>query len=206
MLEIEEVQIESIHSRFPKIHINFEGGSNLSMPVINDPHPSKGFMVGSMKDTCQTKITETGLVDLKNVKLNSIGTLKSFCLSEVVHNHKDFVDIQGPISNEIFFSFKTTSVYDDYDVIKDLGEGGFGLVKLVVHKKSQLERAMKIIAKSSFPPEDRDRVLQEVVILKSLDHPNIVKVFDMHEDDDSIYIIIEYCSGGELFDRIQKKR
>lgn len=39
-------------------------------------------------------------------------------------------------------------------------------------------------------------------ILKQLDHPNIMKIFESYEDKASYYIIVEYCSGGELFDRI----
>ena len=42
----------------------------------------------------------------------------------------------------------------------------------------------------------------ELTILKQLDHPNIVKVFEFYEDDDNIYIIEELCKGGELFDYI----
>ena len=41
-------------------------------------------------------------------------------------------------------------------------------------------------------------------ILKKLDHPNIVKLYELYQDDVNYYLITEYCSGGELFERIDK--
>lgn len=136
---------------------------------------------------------------------------KSYSLSKSMKNEKELVDLKGPISNEIFFSVKTTPVTEDYDIKHVLGEGSFGQVKLVVHKRNKIERAMKIIKKQGVSEEEKEQMFKEVSILKSLDHPNIIKIFDMYEDDMNIYLVIEqtstylrYCSGGELFDRIQK--
>ena len=78
------------------------------------------------------------------------------------------------------------------------------IFKKVMHKRFKLERAMKIIKKSSVDQEEREEMLKEVSILKSIDHPNIIKIYDLYEDDSFLYFVIEYCSGGELFDRIQK--
>jgi len=52
--------------------------------------------------------------------------------------------------------------------------------------------------------KERSRMYQEIKILKQLDHPNIVKIFDFYDDDDYMYIVTELCSGGELFDMITK--
>lgn len=46
----------------------------------------------------------------------------------------------------------------------------------------------------------------ELNILKEIDHPNIVKLYDLYEDEKFYYLVTEYLSGGELFDRIQKKK
>lgn len=131
-------------------------------------------------------------------------TSKSYSLSKSLINHKDVIDLKGPINNEMFFSVKTSPVEEDYEVKQLLGEGSFGQVKLVTHKRTGLDRAMKIIKKAEVPAEERDKMLKEVTILKSLDHPNILKIFDMHEDESHYYLLTEYCAGGELFDRIQK--
>ena len=120
------------------------------------------------------------------------------------------MDIRGPISTEMFFSIKTTPLLDDYEVKQMLGEGSFGQVKLMVHRKTKMERAVKIIKKHKVRPEEKEQMMMEVSILKTLDHPNIIKIFDMYEDQHFLYLVIEYprltryCSGGELFDRIQK--
>ena len=49
-------------------------------------------------------------------------------------------------------------------------------------------------------------MLDEFEILKTLDHPNIVRMFEMYLDDKNFYLISEYCQGGELFDRIKKAK
>ena len=133
-------------------------------------------------------------------------TSKSYSLSKSYINHKDVVDLKGPINNEMFFSVKTSPVEEDYEIKQLLGEGSFGQVKLVTHKRTGLDRAMKIIKKAGIADEERANMLKEVTILKSLDHPNILKIFDMHEDDEQYYLLTEYCAGGELFDRIDQAK
>jgi calcium-dependent protein kinase len=132
-------------------------------------------------------------------------TSKSYSLSKSFNKEKEreTVDIKGPISNEIFFSIKNTPISDDYEFKKELGEGSYGQVKLGMHKRTGLDRAIKIIKKNEIPEDERNAMLKEVSILKSLDHPNIIKMFDMYQDDINYYIVIEYCSGGELFDRVK---
>lgn len=53
-----------------------------------------------------------------------------------------------------------------------------------------------------FEKEDLEKMKNELLILKKLDHPNIVKVVDVYEDDETSYIVTELCTGGELFNRI----
>jgi len=114
------------------------------------------------------------------------------------------LDLKGPFSAESFFAIKKTDINLDYTIGKKLGEGSYGEVKLVTHKKTLMKRAMKIIKKNSIPEKEKKSMLKEVSILKSLDHPNIIKIFDLYEDSKNYYLITEYCSGGELFDRIHK--
>ena len=65
--------------------------------------------------------------------------------------------------------------------------------------------AIKTIKKSSTLIK-ADLLLREIDILKSIDHPNIIKFYEYFEDLDNIYIVMEYCSGGELFDRILESK
>jgi calcium-dependent protein kinase len=69
-----------------------------------------------------------------------------------------------------------------------------------IHKKTKQKRAIKIIPKEKV--RDKQRFLIEIEILKNLDHPNICKMYESFEDERNVYIVMELCVGGELFDRI----
>lgn len=60
---------------------------------------------------------------------------------------------------------------------------------------------MKIIKKNS--EKVVNTVFDEIKILKMLDHPNIVKIYEYFQDDQNVYIIMEYLKGGSLFDRLK---
>lgn len=95
----------------------------------------------------------------------------------------------------------------DYIVQRDIGQGTFGVVKLGEHKITKQKVAIKVIAKSSIKnARARARVEQELRLLPLLDHPHVVKVFDVIEDDERYMIIMEYLTGGELFQYIIKNR
>ena len=89
-----------------------------------------------------------------------------------------------------------------------IGYGAFASVWKCTHKRTGDERAVKILLKAGIPQKDIDSraVFNEVEILKTLDHPNIVKVFEYFEDDCNYYILMEYCAGGDLFDKLQQTR
>ena len=93
---------------------------------------------------------------------------------------------------------------EEYEPEGQLGEGGYGQVYLVRHKKMNLLRAMKVISVKSKTSEKKTD--EEIELLKQLDHPNIVKLFEYFSDGDKYYLITEYCKGGDLFDLIKKKR
>eukprot|EP01017_Pseudomicrothorax_dubius_P034140 TRINITY_DN4645_c0_g3_i2.p1 TRINITY_DN4645_c0_g3~~TRINITY_DN4645_c0_g3_i2.p1 ORF type:complete len:444 (-),score=68.62 TRINITY_DN4645_c0_g3_i2:420-1751(-) len=83
-----------------------------------------------------------------------------------------------------------------------LGSGAFGEVRKGIHRASGSVRAVKIINKSATKEEERERLTNEVDILRQLDHPNIIKIFEFYQDDKFFYIVTELCTGGELFDKI----
>jgi calcium-dependent protein kinase len=72
-----------------------------------------------------------------------------------------------------------------------LGEGAYGKVSLVTHNRSGIVRAMKEIAKTGVREDKATKMLEEVSILKSLDHPNVVKLFELYQDDKNYYLITE---------------
>lgn len=98
----------------------------------------------------------------------------------------------------------TTKFTKEYQFGNKIGTGGFAEVRRCVHKLTGAMRAVKIYKKVEFPPEylESGGLKQEIEIIKKLDHPNLVKVFEYYEDDTSVYITMEFCLGGELFSKI----
>ena len=89
---------------------------------------------------------------------------------------------------------------DNYDVIKQLGKGGYGKVYEVKNKKSGEIRACKHLSKLVL--KDLEKFEREINILINSDHPNIIKIYEVFESQRSLYLVMEECKGGEIFDRI----
>jgi calcium-dependent protein kinase len=89
---------------------------------------------------------------------------------------------------------------DNYDVIKQLGKGGYGKVYEVKHKKTGEIRACKHLSKLVL--KNLEKFEREINILINTDHPNIIKIYEIFESQRSLYLVMEECKGGEIFDRI----
>ena len=63
---------------------------------------------------------------------------------------------------------------------------------------------MKSIQKAAILKEDHENLFSELNILKDLDHPHIVKLFELFQDNKNYYLVTELLSGGDLFERIKK--
>ena len=98
-----------------------------------------------------------------------------------------------------------TNLLDIYEVKKKLGCGKFGLVKLGIEKKTGQKVAIKIMKKSSMDSSDLELVRTEIEILKICQHPNIIRLYNVFENADYMYIIMEYCSGGDLFSYLENR-
>lgn len=85
-----------------------------------------------------------------------------------------------------------------------LGEGAFGFVRSATHKTFKTEVAVKMVSKAHLKNTERFR--QEIAIMKNLDHPNIIKLYETYEDKAQIHLVMEKCEGGDLFDRIIKEK
>ncbi|KAM3868880.1 serine/threonine-protein kinase Chk1 [Diretmus argenteus] len=89
-----------------------------------------------------------------------------------------------------------------WDVVQTLGEGAYGEVRLLVNRETEEAVAVKVIDTSQAKECD-DNVKKEVCIHKILTHPNIVRFFGHRREGPTVYLFLEYCTGGELFDRIE---
>ncbi|KAG8186306.1 hypothetical protein JTE90_007329 [Oedothorax gibbosus] len=87
-----------------------------------------------------------------------------------------------------------------YRLLKTIGKGNFAKVKLAKHLPTGKEVAIKIIDKTQLNPSSLQKLFREVRIMKILDHPNIVKLFQVIETEKTLYLVMEYASGGEVFD------
>ena len=108
------------------------------------------------------------------------------------------------LNNDVIVSDTHQDLLSAYEKVKLLGEGSFGEVWLVRHKLLGKEFALKIIEKS--PYSNVNQIINEINILKTLDHPNILKILEFHLENDKFYIVTDYCPEGELFNEIEKKR
>jgi serine/threonine protein kinase len=90
---------------------------------------------------------------------------------------------------------------------KSLGAGATGKVKLGFHKETGFKVAVKIINKEflSSRPSMRKKVEREIVVMKIVDHPNVLKLYDVYETSKYLFLILEYVEGGELFDYLVNK-
>ncbi|EGI60332.1 PREDICTED: maternal embryonic leucine zipper kinase-like [Acromyrmex echinatior] len=91
-----------------------------------------------------------------------------------------------------------------YDLEKTIGSGGFAKVKLATHVATGEKVAIKIMEKTALG-EDLPRVKVEVEALKTLLHQHICRLYQVIETESHYFMVMEYCSGGELFDHIVEK-
>ena len=107
------------------------------------------------------------------------------------------------IDKSDFVRMKEDNIFDEYELKEKLGEGAYGCVYKVQQKYTNYLRAVKAIKKKNV---DSSEFYNEIEVLKALDHPNIIKLFDCYQDKSYFYMVEEYCSGGDLFDYIQKEK
>ena len=111
---------------------------------------------------------------------------------------------QVALNNDVIVSGNEINPEKIYIKTQLLGSGAFGEVWLVHHKDLDRDFAMKMIKKRKNKSNDEKEILNEIAILKTLDHPKILKVIDFYSTPKKYYIITEYCPEGELFNEIIK--
>ena len=142
-----------------------------------------------------------------NSSLNDSGIKKNKLkqLTNISKNHPVLFRSNKEVSH-VFVDYKTfikgkpyKELGQEYKQGIEIGEGGFGKVRTIIHKKTGQLRAMKLIKKS------KEFNLDEIENLMLLNHPNILKLYEYYYDEEeNIYIITEYIRGEELFNKIQE--
>ena len=110
------------------------------------------------------------------------------------------------IAKENFVPFRNEDVSVYYSIEDKLGEGGFGVVYRALCRQTGTLKAAKVMKKARMPEEWLKKVENEVELLKKLDHPNILKVYEAYLYAGSYCIITELCEGGSLHNYIRERR
>ena len=107
-------------------------------------------------------------------------------------------------NSNVFIQNSQNDPLNSYTKIKSLGKGSFGEVFLVKHNVTGIIRALKVIDKNNIDlkeePLSEQEILNEINILKKIDHPNIMKIFEFYSTETTFYLILEFCEGGDLSD------
>ena len=98
-----------------------------------------------------------------------------------------------------------SNILDLYDLTEDLGSGSFSIVKLAVNKVTKEKVAVKIMEKQKMSSTRLECARTEIEIMKICQHPNIIHFIDSYENEKNIYIVMEYCKGGTLFNFVKKR-
>ena len=149
-------------------------------------------------------------VYIKDLGIVTINEKKLYCFNIIfpskerkyyLQNESEYIKWVESIRKVVNYS----NINDLYEIKGTLGKGKFGKVKLGVHKQSGKQVAIKIINKNFLEGVDLEQIKSEIDILKIAKHPNIIKLYDVYENEKYIYIIMEYCLGGDLFSYIEKR-
>ena len=137
---------------------------------------------------------------------NNIQPQEKIVDKEKFEEYKLKFDIKKLMSNfilkkEYFISHKTSNIHEEYDIEKKpIGQGSFGTVYRAREKDTGIARAIKQVMHQNIV--NYDGFISEVSALKTLDHPNIIKLYEVFEDNKCVYLVQELCEGGELFEYI----
>lgn len=109
---------------------------------------------------------------------------------------------QIKILSEMFVNENKDSFDKHYILIETLGEGSFGKVYKVKQRNTNLTYAMKLVKKAQNAQSGQKNYLNEIYILRKLDHPNILNIFEYFSNEKYWFFVMEYCKGGDLYEKI----
>eukprot|EP01017_Pseudomicrothorax_dubius_P013434 TRINITY_DN15907_c0_g1_i1.p1 TRINITY_DN15907_c0_g1~~TRINITY_DN15907_c0_g1_i1.p1 ORF type:complete len:285 (+),score=32.11 TRINITY_DN15907_c0_g1_i1:41-895(+) len=189
-----------------------------------DPNDEKSF------NATYYLLADLGLVELrenaKNADISRVcSSLKFSRMVEIPSPHKDigegFRFMKNGLEFELFAQNRSdfqewrqwlkrfcilTNFHETYNVIKMIGKGSFSKVYLAEHKETHETFAIKALEKERIRKQAKGKqaVLNEIDLMQQLDHPNIIKLYEVYESKGSVYFILEVLRGGELLTRITK--
>ena len=150
--------------------------------------------------------------DINNFSPRPSSDIKSLPISDInINNPTKNSNIKIKTLSRLTISTKNIirknegNPFENYKIIKKLGQGTFGQVYKIIHKNTGNIRAMKIIPKNNLRPGFTDKdIIREITIMKNLDHPHIIKLFEFYIDEFNYYLINEFCTEGDLSEKMCK--
>lgn len=110
------------------------------------------------------------------------------------------------VTAQNFIRLKKVPMLEEYEMGQKLGRGAFGDILKVRHYKSNQIRCLKIYEKELMKTTNQNQFEEEINIIKTLDHPNIFKIFEFYQDEGHYYLVTEFLEGGELFEYISSRK
>eukprot|EP01097_Dermamoeba_algensis_P009413 TRINITY_DN6616_c0_g1_i1.p1 TRINITY_DN6616_c0_g1~~TRINITY_DN6616_c0_g1_i1.p1 ORF type:complete len:316 (-),score=54.94 TRINITY_DN6616_c0_g1_i1:206-1153(-) len=98
-----------------------------------------------------------------------------------------------------------SSVHNKYDFVRKIGAGASSLVLEAVNRKTGERRAVKVVRKSTLDRDELVSLRREIHNLHKVNHPHIVRLIDVFETGDEVYLVTELVEGGELFEQVIKR-
>ncbi|GFV65405.1 hypothetical protein TNCV_2638351 [Trichonephila clavipes] len=95
---------------------------------------------------------------------------------------------------------------DSFKIIKALGEGSFGSALLVQDIVSQKQYVVKKVPLLNLSETEKEEAMKEVEVLSQMKHPNIITYHKSFEENGNLYIVTDYCDGGDLYSKIQVQK
>lgn len=110
-------------------------------------------------------------------------------------------DEKSRLSGGMYVQTYDMDPFINYELLKLVGEGSFAKVYRVMNKENKIIRAMKIISSDKIKIMGKtEDFINEINLVKGLDHPNINKIYEVYNYSNNIHVVTELCTGGELFD------
>ena len=208
-----EKENETIYSSI-RVSTNSILGGNSQTILLNSicccktQHLKNPILLDNIKlSTKEKKIFEK---KISKISTKSKGIIKSINedlsgrYSKIIRLNSDKLDLKDislSISNRLFINKIENALEKNYKILNNLGSSTYGDVFLAYNIYTKEKVAIKKINKSNEELLSPEIILDEIEILKSLSHPDIVKIIEFYETKEAYYIVNEFCSGGELFEK-----
>ena len=111
-----------------------------------------------------------------------------------------------PIDSSTFVMLSGKNFQDVYILGKSISSSHNCEIRTVFHRDTREERAVKVYRKEMFSSHSYNKLKEEINIVKNIDHPNIIRFFEIFEEPTRTFVVMEQCKGGELFEQILKSQ